>query len=118
MLTDSERFAFKTFRIHAFATSGNAYDGVQTDDRIATGDLLLVLDKAIVGIAMTWPFAVTTEAGNLHQIAGKTGETGEHLATSLGVEAAAIATAIALARQLGFAIDPALDELFPTSHAN
>jgi len=114
MLTDSERFAFEPFRIHAFATSGNAYDGVQTDERIATSNLLLVLDEAIVGIAMTWPFAVTAEAGNLHQIAAKPGETCKHLATSLGVEAAAIGRAIALARKLGFEIDPRLDELFPT----
>lgn len=29
MLTDSERFAFTLRRLHAFETSGNAYDACQ-----------------------------------------------------------------------------------------
>lgn len=44
MLTDSERFAFSAWRIHAFASTGNAYDAVQTDETIAARDTLLVLD--------------------------------------------------------------------------
>jgi hypothetical protein len=32
MLTDSERFAFTAHRIHAFETTGNAYDATQTDE--------------------------------------------------------------------------------------
>lgn len=55
MLTDSERFAFSVWRIHAFASTGNAYDAVQTDESIAAGDTLLVLDERVVGVAMTWP---------------------------------------------------------------
>lgn len=108
MLSDSERFAFVPDRVHVFETSGNAYDGVQTDDRIATGDLLLVMDEGVVGVAMTWPFAVTAEAGHLHQVAPKREDTFDQLATSLGVEPAAMMRAISLARQLGFAIEPAL----------
>ena len=46
MLTDSERFAFSAWRIHAFASTGNAYDAVQTDETIAAGDTLLILDEA------------------------------------------------------------------------
>ena len=34
MLTDSERFAFSAWRIHAFASTGNAYDAVQTDELV------------------------------------------------------------------------------------
>ncbi|WP_379923719.1 hypothetical protein [Erythrobacter sp. R86502] len=111
MLTDSERFAFVPYRIHVFETSGNAYDAVQTDDRIATGDLLLVMDEAIVGVAMTWPFAVTAEAGHLHQVAPKPGHGFDQLAASLGVEPAAMSRATSLARQLGFTIEPALQSL-------
>ena len=108
MLTDSERFAFVPYRIHVFETSSNAYDAVQTDDRIATGDLLLVMDEAVVGVAMTWPFAVTAEAGHLHQVAPKPGHDFDQLAASLGVDAAAMNRATSLARQLGFPIEPAL----------
>jgi len=108
MLTDSERFAFVPQRIHAFETSGNAYDAVQTDERIATGDLLLILDEAVVGVAMTWPFAVTAEAGHLHQVAPKRQDTLSDLAASFGVEPAAVERAVKLARGLRFPIEPAL----------
>lgn len=99
------------YRIHVFETSGNAYDAVQTDDRIATGDLLLIMDEAIVAVAMTWPFAVTAEAGHLHQVAPKAGDTFDQLAASLGVEPASMTRAVALARQLRFGIEPALQSL-------
>lgn len=108
MLTDSERFAFVPQRIHAFETSGNAYDAVQTDERKATGDLLLILDEAVVGVAMTWPFAVTAEAGHLHQVAPKPQDTLSDLAASFGVEPAAVERAVKLARGLRFPIEPAL----------
>lgn len=111
MLTDSERFAFVPYRIHVFETTGNAYDGVQTDERIATGDLLLVLDEGVVGIAMTWPFAVTAQTGRLHQVDLQQKDLLTDLAASLGVDPAAISRAAALARQLGFTIDPALEGL-------
>lgn len=68
MLTDSERFAFSAWRIHAFGSTGNAYDAVQIDESIAAGDTLLVPDEKVVGVAMTWPFAVTRESGKLHKL--------------------------------------------------
>ena len=68
MLTDSERFAFSAWRIHAFASTGNAYDAVQTDETIAAGDTLLILDERVVGVAMTWPFAITAEPGKVHAV--------------------------------------------------
>ncbi|MGB3472100.1 MAG: hypothetical protein WBA51_14875 [Erythrobacter sp.] len=111
MLNDSERFAFVPYRIHVFETSGNAYDGVQTDDRISTGDLLLVMEEGIVAVAMTWPFAVTAKAGQLHQVAPKRGDTLDAIAASVYVEPAALRRALALAKQLGFEIDPTLSAL-------
>ncbi len=56
MLDDSDRFAFTPTRIHAFDTSGNAYDATQTDERIVNGDILLILTEKVVGIAYTWPY--------------------------------------------------------------
>jgi hypothetical protein len=38
MLSDSERFASIPQRIHSFASTGNAYDATQIDERIASGD--------------------------------------------------------------------------------
>jgi hypothetical protein len=56
---DSERFAFTARRIHGFASTGNAYDATQTDDRIASGDTLLILPEGVS--AYCWPFAVTSD---------------------------------------------------------
>jgi hypothetical protein len=103
MFTDSERFAFDTRRHHAFATTGNAYDASQCDEAISTGDTLVVLDEQVVAVAMTWPFAITAEAGKLHSVAppreGETLADFEHAAK--------------LARCLGFSLDPNLVPLLP-----
>ena len=119
MLTDSERFAFSAWRIHAFGSTGNAYEAVQTDETIAAGETLLILDERVVGVAMTWPFAITVEPGKLHAVCEPgAGETLEHIEKALGVPDGSIARACRLARTLGFAIDaglvPLLPELLPT----
>lgn len=109
MLTDSERFAFSVWRIHAFASTGNAYDAVQTDESIAAGDTLLVLDERVVGVAMTWPFAITAQPSKLHAVcAPGAGETLGHIEGALDVPDGSIARACRLARTLGFAIDAGL----------
>lgn len=114
MLTDSERFAFTVWRIHAFGSSGNAYDAVQTDESIAAGETLLILDERVVGVAMTWPFAITAEAGKLHAVCEPgAGENLEHLEKALGVPDGSIARACRLARTLGFAIDTGLVPVLP-----
>ena len=112
MLTDSERFAFDTQRHHAFASAGNAYDAAQCDEAIRTGDTLVVLAEEVVGIAMTWPFAVTNAHGKLHALAcPREGEMLVDLARSLHVSPADFEHAVELARCLGFALDPQLERL-------
>ncbi|CAH0498520.1 hypothetical protein [Novosphingobium sp. CECT 9465] len=114
MLTDSERFAFTVWRIHAFGSSGNAYDAVQTDESIAAGETLLILDERVVGVAMTWPFAITAEAGKLHAVCEPgAGETLGHIEKALDVPDGSIARACRLARTLGFAIDAGLVPVLP-----
>jgi hypothetical protein len=52
--------------------SGEAYDRCQTDSDIDTGDTLVIdqgqdySDERIVGLAGTWPVAVTVQCGALH----------------------------------------------------
>ncbi len=114
MLTDGERFAFNAWRIHAFASTGNAYDAVQTDETIVAGDTLLMLDERVVGVAMTWPFAVTAEVGKLHAVCEPgAGETLGHIEKALDVPDGSIARACRLARTLGFAIDAGLVPVLP-----
>lgn len=118
MLTDSERFAFQARRHHAFATTGNAYDATQCDETIKPGDTLLVLAERVVAVAMTWPFAVTAEHGELHSVAPpKDGETLVDLARALHVTTEDVAHAAKLARALGFDLDPALAPLLRHDHA-
>lgn len=112
MLTDSERFAFIPRRHHAFASTGNAYDAVQCDEAIRTGDTLIVLTEEVVGVAMTWPFAVTQAHGHIHALsAPRERETPADLARSLHVSAADFEHAAEIARRFGFPLDPQIEAL-------
>lgn len=116
MLTMSERFAFETRRHHAFASTGNAYDATQCDEAIRPGDTLIVLPENVVGVAMTWPFAVTQAHGHLHALsAPRGGETLADLARSLHVSPADFEHAAEIARRFGFPLDPQIEALLPQS---
>lgn len=54
--------------IHRFASTGEAYDATQCDDEIRNGDVLVIVPEGVVGIADTWPFAVTKNFGELHRL--------------------------------------------------
>lgn len=53
-------------RAHLFDSTGAAYDTVQTDDNIRAGDVLIIASEKVIGVAYTWPFAVTKDHGKLH----------------------------------------------------
>lgn len=54
--------------VHEFDTTADAYDACQCDEYITMGDILLIASERVVGIAATWPMAVTPNAGALHTI--------------------------------------------------
>ena len=54
--------------IHKFDTTGEAYDAVQCDPEIKNGDFLFVPSEQVIGIAYTWPFALTKNHGALHTV--------------------------------------------------
>lgn len=114
---DADRFAFISRRIHSFATTGNAYDATQCDDTIKSGDTLLVLSERVIGIAFTWPFAVTKEAGKLHQLKPTPGDTLAELTNQFSICEAAILEACQLAHALQFELDPGLAEILAASDA-
>lgn len=58
--------------VHEFASTGDAYDACQCDENIKQGDTLVIKAEKIVGVADTWPFAVTADHGQLHGIADLT----------------------------------------------
>lgn len=82
--------------IHRFDSTEEAYDACQCDDTIQKGDLLLIESEGVVGIADTWPMAVTAKRGELHGIADWNAAA-EHLGGWL-----AIIDAEALARKYKF----------------
>jgi hypothetical protein len=57
--------------VHRFGSTGEAYDACQCDEGIRDGDVLVVEPEGVVGVADTWPFAVTRETGVLHGIRGR-----------------------------------------------
>lgn len=52
--------------IHVFSSTGAAYDACQCDAEIKDGDILVIPSEGVVGIADTWPFAITAKRGALH----------------------------------------------------
>jgi hypothetical protein len=113
MLEDSDRFAFIPRRIHAFATSGNAYDACQTDRAIESGHTLIILSEGVVALAGTWPIAVTAAGGVLHSVVGKSGDTLESLAAAFDLMEEDIVTAVNFARAFGFVLDPVFSQICP-----
>jgi hypothetical protein len=54
-------------QVHTFPSSGDAYDATQCRDDIKNGDILACED-GVIGLAWTWPIAVTANYGKLHTV--------------------------------------------------
>lgn len=85
-------------KVHKFESTAEAYDACQCDDDIKTGDVLVIASEGVVGIADTWPIAVTAERGQLHG-ARDWQATADHLGGW-----ASIIAAKKTARRLGFTV--------------
>ncbi|WP_353645735.1 hypothetical protein [Mesorhizobium sp. WSM2239] len=58
-----------TIRVHFYDSTGEAYDTVQCSANVKNGDILIIPSEKVVGLADTWPVAITKEAGHLHTLA-------------------------------------------------
>ena len=86
--------------IHEFESSSEAYDACQCDEDIEDGDVLVVRPERVVGVANTWPFAVTKEHGDLHALKGASEQA---LRDNLGDRRVqGWKNALAVAKNLGF----------------
>jgi len=56
-------------RVLFFPSTGDAYNAVQCDETIKNGDVLIVRSEQVVGLAYTWPIAVTPKKGAFHALA-------------------------------------------------
>ncbi|MET7631816.1 hypothetical protein ABZS53_15370 [Streptomyces sp. NPDC005499] len=52
--------------VHTFDDTVEAYDATQCREDIRDGDVLVIESESVVGIAWTWPFALTEAFGELH----------------------------------------------------
>lgn len=90
-------------KVHEFDSTGDAYDACQCYDEIKDGDLLLIKSERVVGIAGTWPVAVTAKNGKLHTPA-KDYSLVACLMSASAAEFAAMDDAIALANKHGWEV--------------
>ena len=51
---------------HTFESTNEAYDMCMCDENIKLGDLLIIPSEKVIGVADTWPVAVTASHGELH----------------------------------------------------
>jgi hypothetical protein len=88
--------------VHQFFNSRDAYDACQCDETVKNGDTLIIESEGVVGVADTWPIAVTVASGGLHTKSVNT--TWEELAKVSGLSMASIAMAVGEARALGYEV--------------
>ena len=67
-LVNSQKITLDTIAMHTFDSTREAYNATQCRDDIKKGDILLIPSEGVVGIADTWPFAVSSKRGELHGI--------------------------------------------------
>lgn len=94
-------------KVHTFSSTGRAYDACQGDE-IKNGDILLIPSEKVVGLAWTWPVAVTVEYGALHIPKREEDEdeitTHQNLVRAAGWSEESIVNALALARSNGWEV--------------
>tara|TARA_R100001460_G_scaffold105737_1_gene152633 strand:- start:398 stop:721 length:324 start_codon:yes stop_codon:yes gene_type:complete len=81
-----------TNKAHLFDSTGEAYNACQCNSEIKTGDTLVIESEGVVGLADTWPFAITDESGDLHSVNRETATPSSH-AYSCGITAEQVAHA-------------------------
>jgi hypothetical protein len=84
-----------------FYSTGEAYDATQCDETIKNGDVLVCDRERVIGLAWTWPMAVTVDAGQLHT-ARTMGI--EHLLTDANISVEQVRAAVAAADTRGWTV--------------
>ncbi|UXX93949.1 hypothetical protein N7U49_21305 [Streptomyces sp. AD2-2] len=102
---DAER---KEPAVWTFYSTGEAYGAVQCREEIRDGDVLVVERENVVGIAQTWPFALTEEFGQLHTLKPdfRTYKDGAYVASIPVAEREAARLGVPLTRLDAAATDP------------
>ena len=90
--------------VHTFDSTGEAYDACQCREEIATNDILHVPNEQVVGLANTWPAAVTEEHGALHSWLPNVDPFLKVESYVTPADLASAEQAVALCRELGYVV--------------
>lgn len=55
-----------------FRSTEEAYNQTQTDETLVKGTVLVIPSEQVVGLADTWPIAITQKNGELHTVSAET----------------------------------------------
>ncbi|MFE5853167.1 hypothetical protein ACFQ61_08095 [Streptomyces sp. NPDC056500] len=96
-------------KVWPFQSTSDAYDATQCDPRILDGDVLLIENEKVIGIAYTWPFALTAHFGDLHVTTCDelTGRGGKYAASLPVAEREAVRMGVQLTRVDAAVTEPA-----------
>lgn len=97
---------FASAAVKPFDGTGTAYDSVQWDDTIRTGDVLLVESESVVGLAWAWPIAVTVESGHFHTARADDVADVDGLLSDAGIHPMQVKAAVGVAMAHGFKVRP------------
>lgn len=96
-------FEHNTVAYWEFPSSGVAYDAVQVNEAILTGCILVIPSEGVVGLADTWPIAITKVSGNLHSMNGRDWATKvEQNSEATGIAPLMFELAADIAERMGF----------------
>lgn len=98
--------------IHMFDYSGEAYDACQCDKSIEDGDILYIPSEGVVGIADTWPIAVTHSYGKLHTPAD------DYFQSTQGFKKEEVMEVVKFAKKVGLMINKVFRDAEPWSLPN
>lgn len=93
---------FNDVNVFEFNSTGAAYDACQCNDDIKKGDILFVPAEGVVGVADTWPMAITVRHGELHKLAD--GYNISMLCESSNIPFEKVKQAFAYAKRLNFKV--------------
>lgn len=93
-------------KVKVYESTTDAYNDTQCNEDIRNGDgtILVIPSEQVVGMAWTWPYAITTHWGELHKLNAHGEASG--LAADSKVTKHQIALACAVAASHGFEIEP------------
>ncbi|MFJ5725827.1 hypothetical protein [Streptomyces sp. NPDC093149] len=94
-----------------FHSTADAYGACQVREEIRDGDVLVIEREQVIGIAHTWPFALTEKRGDLHTLKTpldpRTWEDGKHAPGVAVAEREAARMGVPLTRVDATATEPA-----------